>query len=226
MALLQAYDGGADRRHAAASRHLAQADPVMRDLIACLGPCRLTPRRHYFPVLCDAIISQQLSAKVAATIFDRFAALYPKRRPTPSAVTKTPRLRLKAAGLSGQKVRYVKELAAGFQDGRIQMHRLVRRSNADIIRALVSIAGIGRWTAEMFLIFSLNRLDVLPLQDLGIRKAVQRCYRLRALPTMEKLHAIGRIWHPYESVASWFLWQSLHIDTQPIFRGSTRRASP
>ena len=212
MALLQIHDGGADQRHAAASRRLAQADPVMRDLIADLGPCRLTPRRHYFPVLCDAIIAQQLSAKVAATIFDRFAALYPKRRPTPSAVTTTPHMQLKAAGLSGQKVRYVKELAAGFQDGRIQIHRLVRRSNEDIIRALVSIAGIGRWTAEMFLIFSLNRLDVLPVHDLGIRKAVQRRYRLRALPTIEKLHAIGRIWHPYESVASWYLWQSLHVD--------------
>ena len=226
MALLQVYDGGAGRRHAAASRHLAHADPVMRDLVACLGPCRLTPRRPYFPVLCDAIISQQLSAKAAATIFDRFAALYPKRRPSPSAVTTTPHVKLKAAGLSGQKVRYVKELAAGFQDGRIQMHRLVRQSNEHIIRTLASIAGIGRWTAEMFLIFSLNRLDVLPVHDLGIRKAAQRCYGLRALPTTEKLQAIGRIWHPYVSVASWYLWRSLHIDTGTNFRGSTRRASP
>ncbi|MBM4123800.1 MAG: DNA-3-methyladenine glycosylase 2 family protein [Nitrospira sp.] len=202
---------GARTSHAAAGRHLAQADPVLRKLIACIGPCDLTPRRRCFATLCDSIIAQQLSTHVAEVIFDRFAGLYPRRLPTPQAVAKTAPTRLRAVGLSRQKSDYLKDLAAGFLDGRIQPGRMARQSNEEIIEALVSIHGIGRWTAEMFLIFSLNRLDVLPVDDLGIKKAMQRWYGLRALPTARKIRAIGKTWHPYETVASWYLWQSLRL---------------
>lgn len=176
-----------------------------------IGPCRLRPRRDHFATLCDSIISQQLSVRAAATIYDRFAALYPGCRPTPLAVTSTRVTKLRAVGLSPQKAGYVRDLAAGFSNGRIQAKQFGRQTNEEIINALSSIRGIGRWTAEMFLIFSLNRLDVLPVDDLGIRKAVQRWYGLRALPTAAKLHTLAKPWHPYESLACWYLWQSLRL---------------
>ncbi|MGH7256181.1 MAG: DNA-3-methyladenine glycosylase family protein, partial [Nitrospirales bacterium] len=200
-----------DGSYPEACRYLSREDPVLRDLLTRVGPCRLTPRREYFATLCDSIISQQVSVVVAEVIFDRFAALYPRRRPTPSAVAATPLRRLRAVGLSKQKIRYLRDLAAGFLDGRIQPRRFPRQSNEEIIVALDSIHGIGRWTAEMFLMFSLNRLDVLPVDDLGIRKAMQRWYRLRRLPSADTMRRIGRRWHPYETIAAWYLWQSLRL---------------
>lgn len=221
MALLRVGDRGAGRgeSHVKACRHLARVDPVMRALMTRVGSCGLAPRRDYFATLCDSIIAQQLSPKAAAVIFDRFADLYTSRRPTPSAVLGTPLTRLRGVGLSSQKARYLKDLASGFQDGRIQPRRLVRQSNEEIIATLVSIQGIGRWTAEMFLIFSLNRPDVLPVDDLGIRKAVQRWYHLGAIPKPRTLRKIGKPWHPYESIASWYLWHSLHEPRQISSRG-------
>lgn len=194
----------------------------MRELISHVGPCRLAPRRDYFVTLCDSIISQQLSAQAAETIFDRFLALYPAGRPTPRSVAKTPASVLKTAGVSRQKARYLKDLAAGFQDGRITPRRFVRQSNEEIIASLVSIHGIGRWTAEMFLMFSLNRSDVLPVDDLGIRKAVQRSYELRNLPVPTRLRKIGQAWHPYETIACWYLWKSLRT-RRPREKPATRR---
>jgi DNA-3-methyladenine glycosylase II len=213
MALLPASDRRIDATDGwrEARLHLAEADPILRGLIVRIGACTLRPRRHYFGTLCDSIISQQLSTRVAEVIFDRFASLYPRRRPTPQAVFDTPASRLREAGLSSRKARYLKDLAAGFLNGRISPSRLARQSNEEVIEALVLVHGIGRWTAEMFLIFSLNRLDVLPVDDLGIKKAVQRWYGLRALPTAQKIRAIGKSWHPYESVAAWYLWRSLRF---------------
>jgi DNA-3-methyladenine glycosylase II len=219
MALLKT-DRRRDRRrgrsrhdnHAPARLHLAKTDPVLRQLIARVGPCQLVPHRHHFATLCDSIISQQLSTRVAEVIFDRFAGLYPQRRPTPQTVRETPLPRLRSVGLSRQKASYLKDLATGFLDGRIRPGRLARQSNEEIIEALVSIHGIGRWTAEMFLIFSLNRPDVLPVDDLGIKKAIQRWYKLPALPSPKKIRAIGKDWHPYETIASWYLWQSLRLE--------------
>ncbi len=203
---------GRTDRHQAAVLHLSRADRRLGRIIARVGPCTLSPRRAYFATLCDSIISQQLSTRVAEVIFARFVALYPKQRPTPAAVAKTPLPRLRAIGLSRQKAGYLKDLAAGFQDGRVQPGRLVRQSNDTIIDALVSVHGIGRWTAEMFLIFSLNRSDVLPVDDLGIRKAIQRWYGFKTVPAARTIRRIGRPWHPYETVASWYLWRSLRLD--------------
>ncbi len=192
-------------------RYLCRVDPVLRALIRDIGPCRLKPRRDYFVTLCDSIISQQLSVMAAATIFDRFVLLYPSRRATPDAVAVTRIRRLRASGLSQQKASYIKDLAQGFRSGRLQPRRFVRQSNHEIIEALSSIRGVGRWTAEMFLIFSLNRLDVLPVDDLGIQKAVKRWYGLRTLPKPDKLRAIASPWTPYETLASWYLWQSARL---------------
>ncbi len=197
--------------HTAACSHLTKVDPILRRIIARVGPCTLRPRRQYFATLCDSIISQQLSTQVAKVIFNRFVALYAQRRPAPRAVARTPAHRLRAAGLSGQKAKYLKDLAAGFLEGRIQPSRFARLSNEEIIEALVSIRGIGRWTAEMFLIFSLNRPNVLPVNDLGIKKAIRRWYGLRALPAAAIIRKIGKPWNPYESIASWYLWKSLQL---------------
>jgi DNA-3-methyladenine glycosylase II len=181
----------------------------MRRIIARVGPCLLKRYPRHFVTLCDSIVSQQLSSRVAEVIFKRFEALYPLCRPTPLRVAATPVARLRTAGLSGQKARYLKELARGFVGGRIKPHRFARQSNEEIIETLTAIHGIGRWTAEMFLMFSLNRLDVLPVDDLGIKKAIQKAYGFRSLPKPATMRRIGRPWHPYETIASWYLWRSL-----------------
>lgn len=212
MALLPATDRRARRKpasHTAARRHLANADPDMRRIIARVGPCLLKRYPRYFVTLCDSIVSQQLSSRVAEVIFKRFEALYPHGRPTPQRVASTPVPRLRTAGLSGQKARYLKALAKGFTSGKIRPHRFARQSNEEIIETLTATHGIGRWTAEMFLMFSLNRLDVLPVDDLGIKNAIQRAYGLRVLPKPATIRRIGRSWHPYETIASWYLWRSL-----------------
>jgi DNA-3-methyladenine glycosylase II len=194
-----------------ACRHLSRADRVLRRLIRQIGPCLLAPRPQHFAVLCDSIIAQQLSAMVAEAIFARFAALFPGKNPTPRAVLRTPLPRLRQAGLSRQKAGYLKDLAAAFLDGRIPRRLIARGSNEELIAALRSVHGIGRWTAEMFLMFSLNRLDVMPVDDLGIQKAIQRCYGLRRLPSAATIRRLAKPWHPYETVSCWYLWQSLRF---------------
>jgi DNA-3-methyladenine glycosylase II len=192
-------------------RRLRITDPILDTLIGKIGPCVLSPRRDYFATLCDSIVSQQLSAKAAATIYDRFVTLFPARRPRPHFVLSLKAVQFRAVGLSVPKMGYIKDLASGFMDGRVQTGRIARHTNEEIIAALCSIKGIGRWTAEMFLIFALNRLDVLPVDDLGIQKAVQRWYGLRTPPNPAKLRVIAKPWTPYESIACWYLWQSLRL---------------
>jgi DNA-3-methyladenine glycosylase II len=183
----------------------------MRMLMDRVGRCTLVPRRGAFAILCDSIISQQLSIAAAAKIFGRFVRLHPSRRLTPTAVLASTVPSLRAAGLSEQKVRYVQDLAVAFQDGRVQPRRFSKQSNEEIIAALTCIKGIGRWTVEMFLIFSLNRLDVLPVDDLGIRRSIQRWYGFPASPSPARLREIAEPWHPYESIASWYLWKARRL---------------
>ena len=225
MALLPAPDRRLPQTpvsYTAATRRLAEADPTLRGIIARVGPCRLKRYPRYFMVLCNSIVSQQLSGQVADVIFARFTKLYPWRCPTPRAVTQTPLARLRAIGLSKQKAAYMKDLAAGFLDGRIRMRRLACQSNEDIIAALTSIHGIGRWTAEMFLMFRLHRPDVLPAGDLGIVNAIQRLYGLRKRPDPKRILKMGEAWRPYRSVASWYLWQTLR--NEPL--STTQRSQP
>ncbi len=193
-------------------RRLSHADPVIASLIKRIGVCQLRPRRDYFATLCDSIISQQLSLAAAATIYQRFTRLYPARRPTPRAVANTRMPRLRTVGLSRQKAGYIKDLAVGFVDGTIRPSRFAQQDNEAIIEGLTSIRGIGQWTAEMFLIFALNRLDVLPVDDFGIQKAVKRWYTLKRLPGPATLRAVARRWAPHETLACWYLWQSAHLE--------------
>ena len=196
--------------YAKARRVLARRDPVIRDLMRRYGECGLAKaqRTDPFRALLHAIIAQQLSTKAAATIEARFAALF-DGRPTPAAIAAMPDERLRAVGISPQKLGYIRDLCARTLDNSLALDALDTLPDEDVIVALTSVKGIGRWTAEMFLMFRLHRPDVLPVGDLGILKAVQRAYKLRLAPTPVRLTRLGENWRPYRSVACWYLWASL-----------------
>ena len=193
-----------------ARRLLARRDPVIRDLIKRHGPCGLADAQHEdtFTALVHSIISQQLSTKAAATIACRFDALF-DGQPAPAAVAHVGDDQLRAVGLSTQKVRYIRDLCARIANGSLPVNTLNELADEDVIQSLTQVKGIGRWTAEMFLMFRLHRPDVLPVDDLGILKAVQRAYGLRQMPRPERLTRMGEPWRPYRSVACWYLWASL-----------------
>jgi DNA-3-methyladenine glycosylase II len=207
--------------YAKARRLLARRDPVLRDLIRRHGACGLADSQHGDPfvALVHAIISQQLSTKAAATIAGRFDALY-TGWPTPCQVAATPDDALRGVGLSGQKLVYIRELCRHIADGSLPLDGLGRMNDAEAIAALTAVKGVGRWTAEMFLMFRLHRPDILPVGDLGIVKAVQKAYRLRKQPTPDRLVRLGESWRPYRSVACWYLWASL--DNAPVKNGDRR----
>src|SRR5207244_11484275 len=183
-----------------ARRLLARRDPVLRDLMRTHGPCGLAARQHTnpFKALTRAIVGQQLSAKAAATIFSRFEALF-EAFPTPSQVVAVPDDRLRAVGLSSQKLGYLRDLCSRIDAGQLPLDVFDRMDDASVVERLTQVKGIGRWTAEMFLIFRLQRPDVLPVGDLGIVKAVQRAYKLRKAPSPDRLTRIGEAWRPYRS---------------------------
>jgi len=196
-----------------ARRHLARRDPILRDLMREHGPCGLASRHHAdpFKALIRAIVGQQLSTKAAATIFSRFEGLYPSF-PTPAQVMATSDARLRGVGLSSQKLGYLRDLCTRIESGALPLAALDGLEDESVVETLTQVKGIGRWTAEMFLIFRLMRPDVLPVGDLGIVKAVQRAYKLRKAPNAERLTRIGEAWRPYRSVACWYLWASLNND--------------
>ena len=196
--------------YAAARRTLARRDPVLRDLMRRRGACGLADAQHTdpFQALVHAIISQQLSTRAAATIASRVDALL-GGVPTPASLANVSDVQLRGAGLSGQKISYLRALSAHVSDGSLDLGALGAMPDEAVIDALTQVKGIGRWTAEMFLMFRLHRPDVLPVGDLGIGKAVQRAYRLRTLPSPTRLLRIGEAWRPYRSVACWYLWASL-----------------
>lgn len=196
-------------RFADAESHLTKADPVMKRLIGERGHCTLKPHNDTFYILCDSIISQQLSVKASATILKRFCSLFPKETPTPELVLKLDDEDIRAVGCSNAKVRYVKDLATKFLDGTLKPKQFSQLDDEDLIKTLVQVKGIGRWTAEMYLIFSLNRLNVMAVDDLGLRKAMMQLYDLPAMPKPSEMLAIAEKWHPYRSIASWYLWRSL-----------------
>jgi len=194
-----------------ARRLLARRDPILRELMRAHGPCGLSARQHAdpFKALTRAIVGQQLSAKAAATIFSRFEALF-DTFPTPAQVLAVSDDRLRGVGLSTQKLGYLRDLCRRIVEGELPLDVLDRMDDEAVIERLTQVKGIGRWTAEMFLIFRLQRPDVLPVGDLGIVRAVQRAYKLRKAPSPDRLTRIGEAWRPYRSVACWYLWASLN----------------
>jgi DNA-3-methyladenine glycosylase II len=196
---------------AAAQKHLARADPRQKELIGRYGDCQIRPHTDYYAELVTSIVGQQLSIKAAAAIWQRVLVLAGGQMPTPEQLVDISEADLRTAGLSGAKAKYVKDLALATQDGRLDLDHIATLPNPEVIAQLTNVKGIGEWSAHMFMIFSLGRLDILPWGDLGIRKAAQIVYRLKNLPGQDHLERISKRykWHPYESVASWYLWKSL-----------------
>ena len=200
------------RLHIEGVAHLERADPVLREIVRRVGPMGLRAPRQVdaFSALARAIVFQQLSGKAAETIHGRFAGLF-DGRPTPERVLDASEDRLRSAGLSRAKVLAVRDLAAATRDGRLVLPISRRLADDAVIERLVSVRGIGPWTAQMFLIFQWGRPDVLPVADLGLRNAVRRAYGLRRDPSPERLAAIAKPWQPWRSVATWYLWRSLDV---------------
>ena len=193
--------------------HLRSVDPVMARVIEQVGRYKGWPDSEgtHFDAVARSIVFQQLSGKAAGTIHGRFQGLYGGRTPLPAELVETADEHLRGIGLSRQKSAYLKDLAAHVVAGDLPIETLHELSDDEIIAALTQVKGIGRWTAQMFLMFRLGRPDVLPDLDLGIQKAIQRAYKLRKLPSPERVKKIGAKWAPYRTVASWYLWRS--IDT-------------
>ena len=192
--------------------HFQKCDPKMARVIQKVGPLRLQRNRKYFVVLCQSIVSQQISVAAADTIYSRFQKLFDGQAPTPERVAELKDAPLRAAGLSRQKSAYLKALSHRFLDGTIRPRQLNYLGNEEIVDRLTEVHGIGRWTAEMFMIFSLNRLDVLPVDDLGLRAAVQNIYGMKTRPNAKRLRSIGKKWSPLETVGTWYAWRSLSAD--------------
>ncbi|MBX4199698.1 DNA-3-methyladenine glycosylase [Candidatus Saccharibacteria bacterium] len=205
-----------------AQKHLSRSDPRLAAIIKKYGDCLITPHTDHYSELVSSIVGQQLSVKAAATIWQRVLVLSGGNPPTPAQLIEADTETLRACGLSYAKVRYVKDLAEHILDGRLDMAHIAGLPNEEIIAQLTAVKGLGEWSAHMFLIFGLGRLDVLPVGDLGIKKAAQSVYGLGDLPDKEALQKIAKAngWAPYESVASWYLWKSL--DNTPV---KTRHSS-
>jgi DNA-3-methyladenine glycosylase II len=194
---------------ARAQRHLARRDPVLKRLVAAVGPCTLWFQRDPFAALVRAIVAQQISTKAANSIRGRLEEALVPAGMVPAAVLAASDETLRGAGLSAAKARSLRDLAEHVHDGRLPLHTLHRLTDEEVIERLVPVRGIGRWTAQMFLIFSLGRLDVLPVADLGLRVGVQRQYTLAEPPDKATLEEMARPWQPFRSVATWYFWRSL-----------------
>jgi DNA-3-methyladenine glycosylase II len=197
-----------------AVRFLARRDRILRAVIRQVGPCTLLPNPDGFAVLVRAIIGQQLSTRAAAAIRDRLEKSLGRRRLSPGAILRTTDQQLRSAGLSAAKVKSLKDLALQTRRGIVPLRVLHTLPDDEVIAALMPVRGIGRWTAQMFLIFSLGRRDILPVDDWGLRVAVQRSFGLPLPPLRAKLEKLGERWQPYRSIATWYFWRSLNAVPQ------------
>jgi DNA-3-methyladenine glycosylase II len=192
-----------------ALNHLKKSDPVMRRIIERVGKYAIEYREPVFQTLVRSIVYQQLSGKAALTIFNRLAEACKADPITPESILKLRPARMRKLGLSGQKMTYIRELARMTRDGDVNFERCRTIEDAEVIDHLTRVKGIGVWTVQMFLIFALQRHDVLPTGDLGVRAAMKKAYGLEELPKPDEMERIAAAWRPYCSVASWYLWRSL-----------------
>ena len=199
--------------HRKALAHLRSVDPVMAKVIDAVGRCTLAPRTEWthFDSILRSIVYQQLSGKAAATIHGRVLALIGDGAEAPNRIVATSHEDFRAAGLSNAKAKYVRNLAEHVLDGSLPVESLHELSDEEIIAALTQVKGIGKWSAQMFLMFRLGRPDVLPELDLGVQKGIQRAYRLRKLPTPAQVLRRGAKWTPYRTVAAWYMWRVLEL---------------
>lgn len=198
----------------AAADYIAKTDPILSPVVLSSGLPELVAHTNYYQELVESIIGQQLSVKAARTIRTRFVNLF-DQFPSPEQILTRDSEELRSAGLSRPKISYIQDLARHVIDGSLRLDQLDALSNDEIITTLTAVKGIGEWTAHMFLMFCMGRLDVLPIGDLGIRSGVQKLYQLDHLPAPAEVTeiALQNNWHPYESVASWYIWKAL--DNKP-----------
>jgi DNA-3-methyladenine glycosylase II len=210
-----------------ATAYLSEIDPIMAKAIERVGPCTLIPNPQLFETLVDAIISQQISVKAADAIMGRLrTTLHAEANGiiTPDALMSLEEDTLRAVGLSPQKMRYIRDLTERVANGQLDLERLSELDDEAVISELVKVKGIGRWTAEMMLIFSLGRPDVLPVDDLGFVEGVREAYSLEARPTPKELRERGEVWRPYRTFATWYMWGVRRL-TLGIERKKTRIVS-
>ena len=211
--------------HRKALDHLRRVDPKFGAVIDAVGACRYEAREEgtHFGALVRSIVYQQLSGKAAGTIHSRLRALYGDRDPTPAEILATPEPVLRGVGLSRQKLSYLMDLATRVERGDLPLENVHELDDDTLTTALVEVKGIGRWTAQMFLMFRLGRTDVLPDLDLGIQKGLQRAYALRRMPKPKDVLRHGEKWAPYRTIASWYLWRLLDVPDGTERRKAKRR---
>ena len=205
-----------DRVAKQAAQYLAVKDPVLKPIIERVGTATFRPHKDYYWELVDSIISQQLSVKAAHSIEMRFQELFGSKVPAPEQILEKDVEELRSVGLSRPKAGYIRDLAQHIVDGKVKFDRFDALSNDEIMRELIDVKGIGEWTVHMFLMFCMGRLDVLPVGDLGIRNSMRQLYGFKDASTPDDIKAIAKKyhWHPYESIASWYVWQNL--DNLPV----------
>lgn len=192
--------------------YLSQQDVVLAEIIAKVGPCAIMPRKNYYKALVNSIIAQQISVSASRSIRNKFMDLI-NQNLEPENVVSYSIVQLRSVGLSIQKASYIYDLSLKFAQNKNVYNHLGRFSDEEVIKMLTEVKGIGVWTAQMFLIFSLGRLDILPLDDVGFRNAVQIQYNMKSNPSKNRLERLATKWKPYRSVAVWYLWQA--VDKQP-----------
>jgi len=199
-----------------AANYLRQHDVVLAPVIDRVGPCAIRPHRNYYQELVDSIISQQLSVKAAAAIEQRFRDMFGGSFPGPEQILTKDVEQLRAIGFSRAKANYVHDLARHIIDGELRFDHLDALTNEAVVAELTAVKGIGEWTAHMFLMFCMGRSDILPVGDLGIKNGIRALYGFADVPSPEDIRQIAEThhWHPYESIASWYVWQSL--DNTPL----------
>jgi DNA-3-methyladenine glycosylase II len=205
--------------------HIRTVDPEWSTIIDRIGPCVLRPRTDRFSLLVRAIVGQQISTKAAAAIDARLRVLGSDPH-TPEALLALGEDGVRAAGTSGVKARYILNVAEAVQSGQVPLDKFGRMSDEAIVESLTTIKGVGVWTAQMFLIFVMNRPDVLPSGDLGVRVALRNRFGLEALPTPRECEALAAIWRPYRTVAMWYLWRSLDNQKRAVPPPSLQASQP
>jgi len=190
-------------------KHLKKSDPALSKIIDRLGPYEFRLDDDHYEALVGSIIFQQLAGAAARAILNRFKQIYDGRIPRPRQYLETEEKHLRASGLSPQKIRYIRDLSERVENGVLDLEKMSQLPSDQVVRELDEVKGIGRWTAEMFLIFALRRVDVLPFDDLGVQKAIQKIYRLPKLPSKERMEKLKVAWRPYGSIATLYLWRGI-----------------
>jgi DNA-3-methyladenine glycosylase II len=193
-----------------AINHLSKADPILRAIIGRVGPCRIEYGPPEFHSLAESIVYQQLNGKAASTIFERFAALAGDPV-TPKGILKLTDAQMRSVGLSKQKSSYLRDMAERTVHGELNFGKLHALPDEEVIKHLTQVKGVGEWTAQMFLMFTLRRPNVLPTGDFGVQMAIKKHYKKRKLPKPLQMEKLAKAWEPYRSVACWYLWRSLDL---------------